>query len=276
MPKAKQKAIRPNGRTAEDEKYFSKVVGKALDLLEILRAAAEPLSLNELTLRVEMMKSSVFRLIYTLERAGYVTRDAAGKYQLAQSARTLMPGSFGNRLLEEAVPPMKELSREFGETVSLAQLFENHIQVIAVIESPQLIRMANVVGRILQPHASSLGKTITAFQSEELRDVLLRSYGIYPYTEHTITDEVELKKEYEKIRRAGYGLDAEESILEGCCFGAPIFNHERRAVAAISISVPKMRLKTKEDRERIIAALRAKANAITDRLSAPARAEGRR
>ena len=271
MSRAKRRVTKPEkspGKEQQGEdKYFSKAVRKAFDILEILKNSAGPLSLNELTLQVGMMKSSVFRLLYTMERAGYVSKEASGKYVLSQGARSVMPNSFGNKLLQEALTEMKELSREFGETVSLAQLFDNHVQVVAVIESSQLIRMANVVGRILQPHASSLGKTITAFQTEEVRERLLRSYGIYAYTTHTITDEVELKKEFESIRSLGYGLDLEESVLEGCCFGAPIFNAEKRAVAAISISVPKMRLKNKEDQERIISALKNRANIISRRLS---------
>lgn len=271
MVRAKQKATRTEKRPGKEpqgeDKYFSKAVGKAFDILEILRNSAEPLSLNELTSQVGMMKSSVFRLLYTMESAGYISKGAGGKYLLSQGARSVMPNSFGNKLLQEALPEMKELSREFGETVSLAQLFDNHVQVVAVIESSQLIRMANVVGRILQPHASSLGKTITAFQTEEMRERLLRSYGIYGYTTHTITDEVELKKEFETIRSLGYGLDLEESILEGCCFGAPIFKAEGRAIAAISISVPKMRLKNEEDQGRIISALKDKTSIISRRLS---------
>jgi IclR-like helix-turn-helix domain-containing protein len=56
----------PGGRERED-KYFSKVIGKALDIVDILRSSAQPLSLNELTLRVELTKSSVFRILHTLE-----------------------------------------------------------------------------------------------------------------------------------------------------------------------------------------------------------------
>ena len=50
--------------------------------------------------------------------------------------------------------------------------FENRIEVVATVESPHLIRMGNTVGRILPPHASSLGKAVTAFQREEVRDRL--------------------------------------------------------------------------------------------------------
>jgi uncharacterized membrane protein len=68
------------GRERED-KYFSKVIGKALDIIDILGSSAQPLSLNELTLRVELAKSSVFRILHTLEVSGYIERDSTGRCQ---------------------------------------------------------------------------------------------------------------------------------------------------------------------------------------------------
>ena len=62
---------------------------------------------------------------------------------------------------------------------------------------------------------------------------------------HTITDDVALKQEYERIRAQGYSTDTEESVLEGCCFGAPVRAPDGRVIAAISLSLPKMRLKDK-------------------------------
>ena len=118
---------------------------------------------------------------------------------------------------------MQQLSRQLRETTSLAALFDNRIEVIAVVESPQPIRMSNIVGHILPPNASSLGKAITAFQNEERREKLLRSYGVYRFTEHTITDRTDLDREYARVREQKFATDLEESVSDGHCFGVPIF-----------------------------------------------------
>jgi DNA-binding IclR family transcriptional regulator len=65
-----------------------------------------------------------------------------------------------------------------------------------VVKSPQIIRMSNVAGHILPPNASSLGKVIAAFQTEEQREKLLRSYGCWRFTEHSITDSAQLQEEF--------------------------------------------------------------------------------
>jgi DNA-binding IclR family transcriptional regulator len=256
----------PRGRERED-RYFSKVIGKALDIIDILRSSAQPLSLNELTLRLELAKSSVFRILHTLEVSGYIDRDSTGRYTVAADLRAWAPGQLRASLVEAAMPALKELSREFRETVSLAMRFENRIEVVATVESQHLIRMGNTVGRIVPPHASSLGKAVAAFQPEDVRERLVRSYGIHRFTDYTVTDEVELKRAYELVRSRGYSTDQEESVLEGCCFGAPILDTHGDAIAAISISSPKMRIRDEQLQKRQVTALRRAADSVSRALA---------
>jgi len=266
MPRLSAKRARAARPAAaeRDDKYFSKVIGKAFEVLRILRAAPLPLSLNELTDRVGLAKSSVFRMLHTLEVSGYAERDASGRYAASGAVRAWGREQLVEDLVDRAGPHMRALSREFGETVSLAVRFDNRIEVVSTMESPQIIRMGNIVGRILPPHASSLGKVIAAHSSEDVRERLLRSYGVHRFTDHTITDEVELRKELEHVRERGYSIDAEESVLEGRCFGAPIFspNREKGVVGALSVSVPKMRIQDKEAELRLINAVRRAAQQI--------------
>jgi len=273
------RAVVPESRTARrrstdapaarerQDKYFSKVIGKALDIIAILRSSVQPMSLNELTLRLNLAKSSVFRILHTLEVSGYIERDTAGRYEVTADLRAWGPGRLRTALVDAAMPALKELSREFRETVSLAMYFENRVEVVATVESPHLIRMGNTVGRIVPPHASSLGKAVAAFQREEVRDRLIRSYGIHRFTEHTITDEVELKQEFERIRALGFSTDPEESVLEGCCFGVPILDGDGLSIAAISVSAPKMRMRDEQLQKRIVATLRRAADGVSRLLA---------
>jgi IclR family acetate operon transcriptional repressor len=248
------------------DRYFSQAVGRALDALELLKRTDRPLPLQELTARLGGAKASVFRLVRTLQAAGYVCRNDLGMYLLSPDVRALVPTQFVRPLIRAAEPCLKNLVREFRETASLAALFDNHIEVVAVVESPQMIRMGNTVGRIIPPHASSLGKSITAFQTEERRERLLRSYGIYQYTPHTITDELKLRAEFDRIRAQGYATEREESHLQGCCFGVPVLAEDGTAIAGISISMPVMRLNGTEQEARLLAALRKAAETISTDL----------
>jgi DNA-binding IclR family transcriptional regulator len=126
--------------------------------------------------------------------------------------------------------------------------------------------MGNTVGRILQPHASALGKSITAFQDDQRRERLLRSYGISSFTPQTLTDEKEIAADYERIRRRGYATDTEETTLGGCCFAAPIFTSPQEVLAAVSMSIPKSRLGSHAWQERVAQAISRAAKMIGDGL----------
>ncbi|MGB6200960.1 MAG: IclR family transcriptional regulator [Candidatus Acidiferrales bacterium] len=238
-----------------ERRYFSRGVGRALEIIELLTRNTGSLGLNDVASRINMTKSSAFRLLRTLEALDYVTQIGDGRYLILPENRATVPSRIANSLVRVARPVMKRLNMEFQETVSMAVLFTNHIEVVEVFESPMLIRMANTVGKIIPPHASSMGKSITACQNDETRNKLLRSYGFLRFTPNTITDQLALRENFEQIRKQGYSYDAEESIPEGCCFGVPLLIEPYGAIAALSLSMPKSRLPQGAGAEKMVHAL---------------------
>jgi DNA-binding IclR family transcriptional regulator len=264
------KSATPNLAKANDtaesrtgDQYFSRAVGKALEVLEFLQSELKPLSMNDIGRQIKLSKTSAFRILRTLETLGCVVVDGRGQYMLAPGIHAVTPTQWLGKLHRVGLPYLDALSRELTETSTLAALFENRVEVIAVVESPHVIRMSNVVGHILPPNASSLGKAIAAFQPPEQREKLLRSFGIYRFTKHTITDRKELSREFEGIRLQKYALDREECAYDGICFCAPIFGLNEQVSAAISTSMPKTRLRDKAHEESIIAALLATADQLS-------------
>ncbi len=229
----------------EEGQYFSRAVSKAFYILNFLNLSQEPVSLNEMAARAGLTKTSCFRLLHTLERLRYIAQGPDSRYSIAESNWGSPSAQIANALLRSSQPIARALSEACGESVSIAVLFTNHIEVVQSFESSRVLRMANTVGRILPPHASSLGKAIAAFQPEAVRRKLLVSYGLQRFTPNTITDESKLREEFKKIRKQEYAYEGEESTWDGCCFGAPIFvghaGEQNPAVAAISVSMPKSR-----------------------------------
>jgi IclR family acetate operon transcriptional repressor len=241
------------------DQYFSRAVEKAMIALDYIKQSPQPLSLMEVSGVLGLTKASAFRLLYTLEALHYLCKTADGRY-FAPS-----PGSH-HELLRHGSEPLERLSMEFCETASMAALFENHSEVIAVFESPQLMRMGNTSGRILPPNASSLGKAIAAFQPAETTEKLVRSYGMHRFTPNTITDEIALRDEYAIIRERGFAEDLEETTSGGRCFAAPILRPTGYAIGAVSLSMPMIRFRSEEQRQAILAAVRETARAIHTRL----------
>lgn len=271
MSKTKQLKSRAATRQPAQEqpgesRYFSRAVGKAIQMLELLSRSSSPMSLNELSKQTQLTKSSAFRLLQTLETLRYIRRDANGHYLSAQDRNSAVSAQYLNGLVAAAQGAMRKLNMEFGETVSMAVLVSNHIEVVHVIESASLIRMTNFVGRILPPHASSMGKAITAWQDADMRKRLLQSYGLTRYNENTIVDEQTIEEEFEKIRARGYSTDAEETTPGGFCFGASIVSAPSKVEAAISISMPKSRMPDETKKQRLIQALRNATREIAQTL----------
>jgi len=275
MPKSKRAksgagARQPAKNTAGDGRYFSRAVGKAIQMLEMLSRGGEAMSLSELSKQSQLTKSSAFRLLQTLETLHYVRRDRDGHYLPSNENIAVVSTQYVNTLLMAAREPMRRLNMEFGETVSLAVLMHNHVEVVHVVESASLIRMTNIAGRILPPHASSMGKVVTAWQDAETRKRLLQNYGLTRYNENTLVDEQTIEDEYKKIRARGYAFDAEETTIGGFCFGAPVFFAPGKVGAAISLSMPKTRLPEDDERQqRIIKALRGVAEEVSQTLMQP-------
>ena len=84
------------------------------------------------------------------------------------------------------------------------------------------------------------------------------------FTPRTTTDETALNKELDLVRARGYATDLEESVMGGCCLSAPVFAPQNRAVAAMSISMPKMRF---EHPKRLVAAVKEAAAAASKALA---------
>ena len=248
------------------DQYFSRALEKGLQALHLLKEAQDGLTLTEAASKLGLTKASAFRIVRTLETLGHAVKGEDGKYTLAGGGRHQLPSRSIQAMLQHGAAPLRDLAREWRETASMAALFENHMEAVLVVESPQLIRMGNTVGRILPPHASALGKVITAFQQHEDCERLLRSYGTPSFTSNTITDELALHKEFDQIRTARYAEDREESTPGGICFAAPILRPDQIAVGAISLSMPKMRLETPEHRKRIVKAVMNTATAISSQI----------
>jgi DNA-binding IclR family transcriptional regulator len=260
---ATRKSTESERKSGVGSQYLSRAVSKSLKVLELLQSARSPISLQEIARRIQLSKTSTFRLLRTLEAAGCLVQAGNGEYQLAPGIHSVVPTLWLARLLRVATVRMQELNANLRETVSMAALFDNRVEVVAVIESPQIIKMSNVVGHIVPPNASSLGKVIAAFQSQQQQEKLLRSYGFWHFTEKSITDPAKVQEEFNRVHADKFATDREESVPDGICFGVPVFNAAGEVNVALSSSVPKMRVRDQNHEKAIVAALRAAAEKIS-------------
>src|SRR5258707_314016 len=160
--------VRPE--VGNDDQYYSRTLGRGLDVLESFRADRPALSLKDLSLLVGLPESSLFRILITLHKRSYLTQNSDGTYQLSPKMLLGRLSESAEEVRQLVRPSLQNLASHFNETASLAYLFEDRIQVLDTVETFHEIRVINRTGRSLTPHCSSMGQGITAHQNRDLID----------------------------------------------------------------------------------------------------------
>ena len=240
-------------------KYLVPVVQSTFRILGELAAAGGPLSLNEITVRAAVPKSTVFRILSTLCYLGYVVRDGQQRtYHLSRRLAELTNETASNETLRRAaLPHMLRLRDLFGETVNLGQLQLDKVVYIEVVPSEYALRLSERPGVSAPVHTTALGKAILAFSPPEVARSLLLGRPLPALTPHTITDPDELLRELGRVRARGYALDLEETMPLANCIAAPIPGPGGTALAAMSLSGPSSRFHPRRDKRLIQQLLKA-------------------
>lgn len=264
-----------NDLPAGNEKYLVPVVLSTFHILEELSKAGA-LTLNEVTARTGVAKSTVFRILNTLHHLGYVSRDGLRTYRVGRAVADLVSDvAVTDALRRLALPHMLKLRDEFGESVNLGQLQLDKVVYLEVVPSEMSLRLQERPGASVPAHASALGKAILAFSPFEIVDSLTRARELAALTPNTITSAEQLTRELQRVRAQGYALDREETMLLASCIAAPILDSRGVARAALSISGPTTRFQPRRD-DRVIKSLIAACNEISRELGEPAPAPRRR
>lgn len=223
--------------------YAAPAVDAALSILETLGTGQE-MGVTDLAKKLGLGKSSVYRLLATLARRGYVEKGPhSDRYRL--SYRLFLVGSAAAdrfSLREAAHPVMERLAAETGETVNLGVLDGTRVVNLHKVESRHFLRMHMKVGGGVPAHATALGKALlVGLQPAELAR-RLRGRRLERLTPRTIGDRRSLAGALARIRKQGFAIDNEECSLGLRCLAAPILDHRGTVAAALSISGPTHRL----------------------------------
>ncbi|MFB5268603.1 IclR family transcriptional regulator [Paenibacillus enshidis] len=222
----------------EDRKLTVRAVERALDIMMCFTEATD-LGLTEIAAKIGLHKSTVHRLLTTLEERGFIIRNAATeKYRLG--IRIWELSTHMSRNEDPAVlllPLMEKLRDRLGETVSLYIRDGDERIRIQAVQSAQAIRRVATVGARMPLSVGASGKVLVAFASPEELEQLKKG----PELQALAGDEA-YWKQLEEIRVKGYATSYEEREPGAAAVSAPIMNHKGEITAALSVSGPVSRL----------------------------------
>jgi DNA-binding IclR family transcriptional regulator len=193
--------------------------------------------------QVGINKSTVHRLLGTLERRRFVQRDlATGAYQLG--IRPLQMAYLTlehNDLRQLTAPFVRRLCDEYKENVDISVLDDADVVFVDHLEGPQRVKVAAATGQRLPAFATASGRAVLAYLPAEAVQRIL-AHGLPRYTENTPLTAERVLDDLYLIRERGFAL-SEQEYEEGInAVAAPILDYSNRPFAAVAIVGPAYRL----------------------------------
>ncbi|TDD24538.1 IclR family transcriptional regulator [Kribbella turkmenica] len=216
---------------------MSQSLARALRILASLGEGDR--SLDQLATELDVHKTTVLRLLRTMEADRFVRRDESHRYRLGSRLFALADAAREEYVVRAvAGPHLRQLNQKTGQTVHLAAWENGEVVYVDKLDSVRSVRMYSQVGVPAALHCTAVGKVLLAAQPARQREALLASIDYHAFTPRTITDPDVLRAELDAVRVQGWAQDRAEHESFINCIGAPVTDHDGRVVGAVSVSVP--------------------------------------
>ncbi|MCB5702120.1 IclR family transcriptional regulator [Megasphaera elsdenii] len=215
----------------EHHSSLLKSLEKSLDVLDLFVECNTGMTLKEIAEHTHLNTSTAFRIVNTLERRQYLTRnDTSKQYRLGPRALALGYSShWTENVITLAKPYLRRLQQLFNETVSI-YIAEGDCRIcLDHIESTHSLRRVIPIGESLPLYKGAAGRVLLAWTSDDERQRYIEKYG-------NISEE-----EFATIRHNGYAITQDESEHGLFALSVPIFNFEGQVIASLTIAGPSMR-----------------------------------
>ena len=222
--------------------YTIDAVAKAMELLYLV-AEEDGHGVTELAKRSGNTKARAFRMLTTLEECGMVRRTLpAATYSLGY--RALVLGAAAQRqlnMIQIANDILAAAGAECNESVLVRVREGQETVCIAWWDAPHAVRVHSQLGTRRPLGVGASGKLLLAYAPPQVQDALL-GQDMTRFTDHTIIERSDLKKELQKIADQGLSVSEAERTAEMVAVAAPVRDAAGAVVASLSMSAPASRV----------------------------------
>ena len=256
--------------STDNARYFVSTLARGMQVLEAFSLESPQLTLTEIAARVDLDKSTAFRLLYTLEQLGYLERDAQTRlYRLGlKPVQVGLTALNSLDLVQVAEPHLKALFARCGETTNMAVRDGRDILYVARHRTQQVLNVGLAAGSRLPVWCTSMGKAQLVDLSPEELGALIGDDVFPPAGPNAHHDLASLLADLQQIRARGYALNDEELAIGVRSVAAPVRDRSGRVVAAVNVSVPSARVSRAELEARIAPVVVETAGRISQALGA--------
>ena len=221
--------------TKPSPNYSAPALEKGFDILELLAEEKIPMSLAQISVKLDRSKSELYRMLAVLETRGYLFREPGSDYfnisnKLFDLGMSVPPVGT---LVEVAFPMLHRLAAQTQQSCHLAVNSGTSMVVVARAESPSNVCVSVRVGHYMKLHQSGSGLVMLAWMAESKRDDLFEHYA---ETDPNFKPKA-LEKKLAGVRKEGYVQNASHAIEGVTDISFPIFLGDREHVIA-SLTIP--------------------------------------
>ena len=220
-------------QTAIEPRYTAPALEKGLDILELLAKEEGGITQQQIATCLGRTTGEIFRMLSCLQRRGYISRSASDDlYRMSPKLFVLAnqhPPT--ERLHETAMPILRQLARDIGQSCHLGIADQGHLLIIAQVDAPGFMSYTVRVGMRATLSLTSSGVVLLAFQDNPTRDNWLEMES------ENISDDQRkaLLRRFNQIRSRGYEQHASQYVGGVTDITAPVINHLGYATAALTV-----------------------------------------
>jgi DNA-binding IclR family transcriptional regulator len=214
------------------------VIDRMIEVLFLLERQPNGASIRDLVQQLKLPRTTVYRILNTLQLHDIVRRSADGTYRLGSRLLTLAARAVNEGkdydLAALSLPHLRRLAHETGEGCKVSIIDGNEVLVIAAVDGQREYALTVVPGQRLPLHAGAASKVLLAGLPA---DELARRFAspLVRYTPKTQMDSRKLNAELVRIRRDGWAHDPGEYAPSINAFAAPIPDRSGKVIGAVSV-----------------------------------------
>ncbi|RPH32531.1 IclR family transcriptional regulator [bacterium] len=242
---------------------------RAIQAIDMLACSVDGLSLAEMSKRLNTPKSTLFRIMVTLQDHSVVNQDR-GRKVFSLGMKLV---EWGHAALERvdlkqvAHHHLELLANETRESFYLGVLDNLEVILIDRADTPEMWRIVARLGSRSPVHATATGQVLISEASPEIVDRVIERTGLKKFTEKTITNPGLLRKRLEQVRKQGFSITDAEYKPDLCAVAVPVRDHRGAVVASLMTALPSGQANKRKGHVRdLITILKNKAEIISREL----------
>ena len=224
----------------DPSRYLNHSIQRALQILELFGRETGPLGVSEISRIVGIHKSTIHRLVITLEHAGWLLRvPGSDKFRLG--LKVLALGRIVDRSITScsaARPVLEELAADTGETVILTMSDEEGAICVDKIETTHRLKISSELGQHFPLHAGATGFAVLMCMPEERVRQILYEKPLRAFTPKTITDPGRVFEKYLERRQKGYIVASGEVDPGVTGIAVPVYFPFEHSCGSVGVTLP--------------------------------------